>query len=104
MIQINARFPDSTRKLYIYKISNVLEMQVTELISIQSTFIPLTSWTWWYNLHIFRLWYGKITFNIRLILIERNGNIPVFADVVKHAAYIDHLANLERKTYADLAV
>ena len=79
-------------------------MQVAEFISIQPTFIPLTSWMWWYDLYIFRLWYGKITFKIRLIHIKRNRNIPVFADVVKHAAYMDHLANLERGTYVDLAV
>lgn len=83
----------------------IVEMQVAEFISIQATFIPLTSWKWRHNLHTFRLCHGKIHFfSVRLSRIERNGNIPVLADVVEHAAYMNQLAHLHRGSYSDLAV
>ncbi|XP_050707744.1 tol-Pal system protein TolA-like [Eriocheir sinensis] len=54
---------------------------------------------------LLKLCHGKICFfSVRLSCIERNGNIPVLADVVEHAAYMNQLAHLHRGSYSDLAV
>ena len=83
----------------MYRISNILEMQVAEFIFIQVTFIFVSSWKWWHFFKIFKL----LFFKIRLRHVKRNRNIPVLTDVVQHATHVDNLAHLQWRGEPHLA-